>query len=209
MFPLRLSNGDRLTVKSTPDHIQMAIYAYEHSWRDWETAGLQQEAHETCCAWWQLRPIRPAISMEIETLGTHRIVLRGPPNSVVKVELKRSRFEAAVCDPVICDAVRANACRLGVFERPSILEVRVTEDSENDYDSLRMWIACEYKGWAIGLFASVIPSISFAVICIIVRCRPCRGFSEATRDAASPIYNYPGLQAASPVGGVKQGVDFV
>lgn len=149
------------------------------------------------------------MSLEIETSGLHHIVLRGSPNATVKVELKRSIFEASVCDPVICNPVRVNACRMDVFKRPSVFDMRVSEGSENDYDSLNVRVACEHKGWAIALFAGIIPSISVIVICLITWRRSHRDFSEARTSTASPVYAYPGTHADSHFGGVKQVVDFV
>ncbi|KAL5962041.1 hypothetical protein TSMEX_010354 [Taenia solium] len=211
VIPLRLSIGDRLTVKSAPKDTQMAIYAHDWNWHEWETAGLQQEAHETCCAWWQLRRLQPTTSVKIETSGLHHLVLRGPPaevGSVVKVSLNRSGFEAAVCDPVVCDAMHVNTCRVDTFERPSVLEVRVTEDSESDFDVLQIWIACEYKGWAITLFASMVPFGCLTIVCLFAWCRKLRRFNSARMGVASPVYANPRDQTAR-IACVKHEVDFV
>ncbi|EUB64920.1 hypothetical protein ECG_01528 [Echinococcus granulosus] len=211
VIPLRLSIGDRLTVKSAPNDIKMAIYAPDWNWSEWEEAGLQQEPHETCCAWWQLRPLKPTISMEIETSGLHHLVLRGPPTaagSVVGMSINRSIFEASVCDPVVCDAIRVNSCRVDTFERPSILEVRITEGSESDFDILQVWIACEYKGWAVALFASIVSLGGMAIICLVGCCRRHLRFNKARMSSASPVYAYPREQTVGTAY-VKHGVDFV
>ncbi|VDM32673.1 unnamed protein product [Hydatigera taeniaeformis] len=213
--PTRLRNkhrdAHRLTVKSAPKGTQMAIYAHDRNWREWETAGLQQEAHETCCAWWQLRPLQPTISVKIETSGLHHLVLRGSPaevGSVVKVTFNRSIFEAAVCDPVVCDAMYVNSCRVDTFERPNILEVRVAEGSENEFDLLQVYIACEHKGWAITLFSSIIPFGILIIVCLITWCREHRRFKRSRMSAASPIYAYPRDQS-DRTACVKHDVDFV
>ncbi|VDL61613.1 unnamed protein product [Hymenolepis diminuta] len=217
VIPLRLSIGDRLTVKSAPPETQMAIYAHDQNWYAWETAGFQQEAHETCCAWWQLRPLRPPISLEIENSGQHRLILRGSTEGTVQIEIKRSLYEAAVCDPVVCDAIRVNACRVDAFERSSILEVRVGDGSENDFDIVRVWISCEHRGWAIALFSVSLPLFVMACICLIFWCnrRQQRFRNSLRRSMASPVYAYPGVQSSNSIlgggsaGGGKQDVDFV
>ncbi|KAM7541377.1 hypothetical protein Aperf_G00000023040 [Anoplocephala perfoliata] len=216
VIPLRLSTGDRLTVKSAPSETQMAIYAHDQNWYDWETAGFQQEAHEVCCAWWQLRPIRPPVTLKIETSGQHRLVLRGSSGGNVELAITRSLYTAAVCDPVVCDAIRVNACRLDVFEKPSILEVRVGYGSENDFDTVRVWISCEHRGWAIALFSTSIPLFIISGISLALWCRRRQQrIRSSMRSMTSPVYAYPGAQGSNSLiggvggGGMKQGVDFV
>lgn len=217
VIPLRLSIGDRLTVKSAPSETQMAIYAHDQNWYDWENAGFQQEAHEICCAWWQLRLIRPPVSMEIEASGQHRMILRGGSGGNVELAISRSLYAAAVCDPVVCDSIRVNACRLDVFEKPSILEVRVGHGSENDFGTVQVWISCEHRGWAIALFSTSIPLFITSGICLAFWCRrrKQRFKSSMRRSVTSPVYAYPGVQSSSGViggiggGDIKQGVDFV
>ncbi|KAL5112065.1 hypothetical protein TcWFU_004994 [Taenia crassiceps] len=211
VIPLRLSSGDRLTVNSVPKDTQMAIYAHDRNWREWERAGLQQEAHETCCAWWQLRLLQPTTSVKLETSGLHHLVLRGPPaevQSVAKISVNRSSFEAAVCDPVVCDAMHVNSCRVNTFERPSILEVRITGGSEIEFNSLQIWVSCEYKGWAITLLASVVPFGSLTIICLVAWCRKHHRFNGTRMGATSPVYATPRDQSARTAC-VKHEVDFV
>ncbi|VDO04203.1 unnamed protein product [Rodentolepis nana] len=216
VIPLRLSIGDRLTVKSAPSQTQMAVYAHDQNWYAWETAGFQQEAHETCCAWWQLRTLRTPLSLEIEKSGQHRLILRGNAEGTVQIEIQRSLYEAAVCDPVVCDAIRVNACRVDVFEKPSILEVRVGDGSENDFEIVRVWMSCEHRGWAIALFSSSIPLFVMVCICLSFWCNSRQQqLRSSLRSMASPVYTYPRVQSSNSVlggmsvGGGKQDVDFV
>ncbi|VDD81325.1 unnamed protein product [Mesocestoides corti] len=206
VVPLRLSSGDRLTVKSASEDTQLAVYAHERNWLEWRTAGLQQEAHETCCAWWQLRPVQKAATVDVQMHSLHRLILRGPPGPI-EVAINRSSFEAAVCDPVVCDASLVKSCRLDVFEKASVMDVQVKEGSMSEFFNLTVWIECERKNWAIALLSSVIPLSSLLVMCLISLWRRQRRDRETY--LTSPMYAYPEVQTIGGVGGAKQGVDFV
>lgn len=218
MIPLRFSFSDGLQVKSAPPGTRMAIYAREKKWQEWKASGFQQEAHESCCAWQPQQLIRDQKSYKMDITGQHRLVFRGNTEGIVQLELRKRFYEPLQCDPVICDVVQVNACRVDVFDRSSIIEYRVYEGAENDFDMIKVWISCENKNWAIALFSLSLPVIVLILFSLLFWCRRReeRRRNSLRRSLASPLYAYPGAQGSNSVlgdsnigGGVKQGVDFV